>query len=142
MRLTCLKCGQQFELVIGVDVAAFGCVCGVAHHPPEVVDSGTQPNEDAALRSRRKAFRASGVAKNVGGFAIGIALLGVLFFPLGLLGAGIALYYLYYKNKNKKPSRDYTDTQAPEPKVDDFFKDVRDEQQQESQGGNEDERRY
>jgi hypothetical protein len=32
--------------------------------------------------------------KNVGGFALGISCLGVIFFPLGLLGAGIGIYVL------------------------------------------------
>jgi hypothetical protein len=34
------------------------------------------------------------VVKNVGGFALGISLLGILFFPIGLLGAGIGIYVL------------------------------------------------
>ncbi|MBI3180103.1 MAG: hypothetical protein HYZ27_10605, partial [Deltaproteobacteria bacterium] len=70
------------------------CVCGQDYSSPQVLDTGVQPSARAAERSRSRAFRAAGVVKNVGGFGFGIALLGILFFPLALVGAGIGIYTL------------------------------------------------
>lgn len=94
MRLTCLKCGHQFEVACGAGGQQVGCICGTQFELPEVLYTGTQPNERAAERSRHKAFRAAGLVRNVGGVALGLAVLGVLFFPLGLVGAGVGVYTL------------------------------------------------
>ena len=94
MRFTCLKCGHQFEPALGAGQARTVCVCGHEYTSPNVVDTGVRPNSQAADKLRGRAFRAAGVVKNFGGFALGIALLGVLFFPLALVGAGIGIYVL------------------------------------------------
>ena len=94
MRLTCLKCGHQFELATGPHSSRIPCVCGQDYSYPEVLNTGIQPSEAAAERSRSRAFRAAGLVKNIGGFAFGIAALGVLFFPLGLVGAVIGVYVI------------------------------------------------
>ena len=95
MRLTCLKCGHQFELPTDQPSEThLRCVCGQEHTQPLVLNTGTRPNEKAAERSRSRAFRAAGVAKNMGGFALIISLLGILCFPLGLIGACFGLYVL------------------------------------------------
>ncbi|MEK7703732.1 MAG: hypothetical protein AAB426_02140 [Myxococcota bacterium] len=94
MRLTCLKCGHQIELATGESPLRVSCVCGEDYTNPNVINTGTRPNERAAERSRSKAFRAAGLVKNLGGFAFGIALLGILFFPVALVGAGVGIYVL------------------------------------------------
>lgn len=94
MRLTCLKCGHQVELTAGDGSLRGSCVCGLDYTNPHVVNTGTCPNQRAAERSRYRAFRAAGLVKNVGGFALGMSLLGVLFFPLGLIGAAVGIYVL------------------------------------------------
>lgn len=94
MRLTCLKCGHQFDVAMGSGGEMVGCICGTQFKLPQVVDAGVQPSWRAAERSRQRAFRAAGLVRNVGGFAFGITLLGVLFFPLGLVGAAIGIYTL------------------------------------------------
>ncbi|OGQ80821.1 MAG: hypothetical protein A2289_21115 [Deltaproteobacteria bacterium RIFOXYA12_FULL_58_15] len=82
------------EVAMGPRGVRINCVCGQDYTYPEVVNTGIRPNERAAERSRSRAFRAAGIVKNVGGFALGISLLGILFFPIGLLGAGIGIYVL------------------------------------------------
>lgn len=94
MRLTCLKCGHQVELSGPAGLARVSCVCGQDYTYPEVVNTGTRPSERAAERSRSKAFRAAGLVKNFGGFALGISMLGILFFPVALVGAAIGIYVL------------------------------------------------
>lgn len=94
MRLTCLKCGHQVELASGDGSAHGACICGQDYVYPRVVDTGIRPNARAAERSRYRAFRAAGLVKNVGGFALGISLLGILCFPMGVLGAIIGVYTL------------------------------------------------
>ena len=94
MRLTCLKCGHQFEVATGPGGYSVGCICGTEFEAPGVLDTGVEPSVEAAERLRSKAFRAAGLVKNVGGFAFGIAALGLLFFPLGIIGAGIGVYCL------------------------------------------------
>ncbi len=94
MRLTCLKCGQQYELAPDNDKALDECVCGNTLEPVVEMHRGVEPNEGAAVRSRQKAFHAAGIARNVGAYALGISLLGVLFFPLGIVGAGVGIYCL------------------------------------------------
>ncbi len=94
MRLTCLKCGHQFELVAAPADLRLTCTCGSEYTYPHVVNTGIRPSERAAERSRSRAFRAAGLVKNVGGFALGLSALGVLFFPLGLAGAALGLYVL------------------------------------------------
>lgn len=94
MRLTCLKCGHQIELAVGDPSLRVSCVCGEDYTNPNVVNTGTRPNDRAAERSRSKAFRAAGLVKNFGGFALGISLLGILFFPIALVGAGVGIYVL------------------------------------------------
>jgi hypothetical protein len=82
------------EVAMGPRHVRINCVCGQDYTYPDVVNTGTEPSEKAAERSRSKAFRAAGVVKNVGGFALGISLLGILFFPIALLGAGVGIYVL------------------------------------------------
>ena len=94
MRLTCLKCGHQFEIAADPGGATYGCVCGTQFENPGVLNTGVQPSAKAAEHSRRKAFRAAGLVRNVGGFAFGLVVLGLLFFPLALVGAAGGLYCL------------------------------------------------
>ena len=94
MRLTCLKCGNQIELASVPAGVRVNCTCGLEHTYPEVHNTGIKPNERAAERSRSRAFRAAGLVKNVGGFALGLSTLSILFFPFGLLGACVGLYVL------------------------------------------------
>lgn len=70
------------------------CTCGTEITYPEVYNTGVRPNERAAERLRYRAFRAAGLVKNIGGFALGLALLGIIFFPLALVGAIIGIYVL------------------------------------------------
>jgi hypothetical protein len=94
MRLTCLKCGHQVEMAYGDGSVAGSCICGQDYVYPRVVDTGTRPNARAAERSRYRAFRAAGLVKNVGGFALGISLLGILCFPMAVVGAAVGIYVL------------------------------------------------
>jgi hypothetical protein len=94
MRQTCLKCGHQIEFATGDGTATGSCICGQDYVYPRVIDTGVRPNARAAERSRYRAFRAAGLVKNVGGFALGIALLGIVCFPMALVGAVIGLYVL------------------------------------------------
>jgi hypothetical protein len=45
MRLTCLKCGHQVELATGPQSVRSSCVCGQDYTNPEVINTGTRPNE-------------------------------------------------------------------------------------------------
>lgn len=94
MRLTCLKCGHQIELATAPEGIRLSCTCGQEHSYPEVHNTGIRPNARAAERSRSRAFRAAGLVKNIGGFALGLSLLGIIFFPFGLVGAALGLYVL------------------------------------------------
>jgi hypothetical protein len=94
VKLTCLKCGHQFEVATGPAGERYDCICGSVFNAPGVIDTGVLPDHEAAERSRAKAFRAAGLVRNVGGFALGISALGVLFFPLALVGAAIGVYCL------------------------------------------------
>lgn len=94
MRLTCLKCGQQYELDSDPDSGPGNCICGAPLEPMRNILFAVEPDRRAAKRSREKAFRAAGISRNVGAYALGISLLGLLFFPLGLVGAGIGVYCL------------------------------------------------
>lgn len=94
MRLTCLKCGHQVELAYGDATVSGSCICGQDYLYPRVLDTGTKPNAKAAERSRYRAFRAAGLVKNVGGFALGISLLGILCFPMAIVGAAAGIYVL------------------------------------------------
>ena len=94
MRLTCLRCGHQVELTTSEGAASGTCICGQDYVYPRVIDTGIRPNKRAAERSRYRAFRAAGLVKNVGGFALGIAFLGILCPPMALAGAVIGVYVL------------------------------------------------
>lgn len=94
MRQTCLKCGHQIEFATGDGTATGSCICGQDYVYPRVIDTGVRPNARAAERSRYRAFRAAGLVKNVGGFALGITLLGIVCFPMALVGAAIGIYVL------------------------------------------------
>jgi hypothetical protein len=94
MRQTCLKCGHQIELATTAGALNGSCICGEGYIYPNVVDTGVRPNAKAAERSRYRAFRAAGIVKNVGGFALSLALLGILCFPMALAGAVVGLYVL------------------------------------------------
>lgn len=94
MRLTCLKCGHQIELVSVPAGVRVSCPCGQEHTYPEVHNTGIRPSDRAAERSRLRAFRAAGLVKNFGGFALGLSVLGILCYPLGLIGAAVGLYVL------------------------------------------------
>lgn len=92
MRLTCLRCGHQVEVAPAAASVRVNCTCGVEYTYPEVHNTGIRPSERAAERSRSRAFRAAGLVKNVGGFALGLSALGILFFPLGIAGAALGVY--------------------------------------------------
>lgn len=94
MRQTCLKCGHQVELAVGECVAPQVCVCGRNFVSTCMITMGVQPNVRAAEELRARAFRAAGLVRNVGGFALAVALMGVLIFPLGLLGAALGFWVL------------------------------------------------
>jgi hypothetical protein len=94
MRQTCLKCGHQIEFATGDGTATGSCICGQDYVYPRVIDTGVRPNARAAERSRYRAFRAAGLVKNVGGFALGNAMLGIVCFPMALAGAAIGIYVL------------------------------------------------
>lgn len=94
MRLTCLKCGHQIELATNSGTLTGSCICGEGYEFPKVLDTGVRPNARAAERSRYRAFRAAGIVKNVGGFALGLALLGIVCFPMALAGAVVGVYVL------------------------------------------------
>jgi hypothetical protein len=82
------------EIATGATSVRISCVCGHDYTSPQVVNTGTRPSEEAAERSRSRAFRAAGLVKNFGGFALGISLLGILFFPIALIGAAVGIYTL------------------------------------------------
>lgn len=94
MRQTCLKCGHQVDLAVGETVAPQVCVCGRNFGSTCAIEMGVQPNVRAAEELRARAFRAAGLVRNVGGFALAVALMGVLVFPLGLLGAALGFWVL------------------------------------------------
>lgn len=94
MRQTCLKCGHQVDLAPGESVAPEVCVCGCNFGGPCVLEMGVFPNARAAEELRASAFRAAGLVRNVGGFALTISLMGILIFPLGLLGAALGIWAL------------------------------------------------
>lgn len=95
MRQTCLKCGHQVDLAVGESVAPQVCVCGRNFGSTCALEMGVQPNVRAAEELRARAFRTAGLVRNVGGFALAIALMGILVFPLGLLGSALGLWVLF-----------------------------------------------
>jgi hypothetical protein len=95
MRQTCLKCGHQVDLAVGETVAPQVCVCGRNFGQACSIDMGVQPSVRAAEALRARAFRAAGLVRNVGGFALAVALMGFVFFPLGLLGAALGVWVLF-----------------------------------------------
>jgi hypothetical protein len=93
VRITCLRCGHQLELPTvptGPKQECPGCALKYAY--PEIHNTGVSPSEWAAERLRRRAFRAAGLVKNTGGFALGLSALGILFFPLGIAGAALGVW--------------------------------------------------
>ena len=95
MRITCLTCGHQVPLAPADRGDLLGtCACGASYRYPLVLDTGVRPNARAAERARTRAFRSAGLVRNLGGFALGVAALGLLFFPLGLVGALLGIYGL------------------------------------------------
>ena len=102
MRLTCLNCGHQ--VVITPQQAEEEqynyCICGKEHVYPYFLDTGTRPHEWAAQRSRIRAFRAAGVVKNTGGTALLASVIGLVCFPLTLVGVGIGAYVLGFLPPN------------------------------------------
>ena len=70
------------------------CACGLQYDYPVVLDTGVRPNQRSAERARTRAFRAAGLVRNLGGFALGTAVLGIPCFPLGLVGALVGVYSL------------------------------------------------
>lgn len=94
MRQTCLKCGHQVDLAPGESVAPEVCVCGCNFGEACALEMGVYPSVRAAEELRASAFRAAGLVRNVGGFALSVALMGILVFPLGLLGAALGLWAL------------------------------------------------
>ncbi len=94
MRLTCLKCGYQIELAGFAAGARVTCSCGEDYTCPEVHDTGVRPSARAAEQSRSRAFRAAGLVRNFGGFALALACFGILFFPLAIAGVVLGAYVL------------------------------------------------
>ena len=50
MRLTCLKCGHQFQVsVVDAQLEGYGyCLCGTEHVFPDVITPGIFPSDRAA----------------------------------------------------------------------------------------------
>ena len=96
MRLTCLNCGHQVVITPqkAEEEQYSYCVCGKEHVYPDLVDTGTRPNEWAADRSRARAFRAAGVVKNTGATALWASFVGLLCFPFTLVGVAVGTYVL------------------------------------------------
>ena len=96
MRLTCLECGHQVDISPGEAKRKqlSNCVCGREHVFPDLLDTGTRPNNWAADRARTRAFRAAGVVKNRGATALWASVVGLVCFPLSLVGVGIGIYVL------------------------------------------------
>ena len=76
MRLTCLKCGHQFQVsVVDAQLEGYGyCLCGTEHVFPDVITPGIFPSDRAAEISRTRAFRAARVVKDIGGWAFKLTL--------------------------------------------------------------------
>ena len=56
MRLTCLKCGHQFQVsVVDAQLEGYGyCLCGTEHVFPDVITPGIFPSDRAAEISRTR----------------------------------------------------------------------------------------
>ncbi|MEO1172338.1 MAG: hypothetical protein AAFX94_09835 [Myxococcota bacterium] len=93
-RVTCLKCGSQYDVGYDTSTIPVNCECGPSITYPEVHYSGVQPSERAAERLRYRAFHSAGLVKNFGIIALTVSAVSVLFFPLALVGIGIGIYTL------------------------------------------------
>ncbi len=94
MRVTCLKCGSQYDVEYDTSSVAVNCECGPSISYPEVHDAGVVPSERAAERLRYRAFHSAGLVRNIGVVALTVSAISILFFPLAVVGIGIGLYTL------------------------------------------------
>lgn len=97
MRVTCLKCGSQFEVAHNTSSTEVNCECGPEFRYPEVQYAGVQPSQSAAERLRYRAFHSAGLVSNSGMTALYMSAISVLVFPIALLGIGVGLYTLVVK---------------------------------------------
>ena len=109
MRLTCLKCGHQFQVsVVDAQLEGYGyCLCGTEHVFPDVITPGIFPSDRAAEISRTRAFRAARVVKDIGGWALKLTLFGVVGVGLAPLGALLGLYVVLGLPKAIRPYSGY-----------------------------------
>lgn len=94
VRVTCLKCGSQYDVEYDTSSVAVNCECGPAISYPEVHYAGVVPSERAAERLRYRAFHSAGLVRNIGVVALTVSAVSILFFPLAIVGVGIGLYTL------------------------------------------------
>jgi len=109
MRLTCLKCGHQFQVsVVDAQLEGYGyCLCGTEHVFPDVITPGIFPSDRAAEISRTRAFRAARVVKDIGGWALKLTLFGIVGVGLAPLGALLGLYVVLGLPKAVRPYSGY-----------------------------------
>ena len=109
MRLTCLKCGHQFQVsVVDAQLEGYGyCLCGTEHVFPDVITPGIFPSDRAAEISRTRAFRAARVVKDIGGWAFKLTLFGIVGVGLAPIGALIGLYVVLGLPKAIRPYSGY-----------------------------------
>ncbi|MEO0814105.1 MAG: hypothetical protein AAFY60_14675, partial [Myxococcota bacterium] len=94
MRVTCLKCGSQYDVEYDTSAVAVNCECGPSISYPEVHYAGVVPSERAAEKLRYRAFHSAGLVRNVGVIALTFSVVSVLFFPLAIVGVAIGIYTL------------------------------------------------
>ena len=109
MRLTCLKCGHQFQVsVVDAQLEGYGyCLCGTEHVFPDVITPGIFPSDRAAEISRTRAFRAARVVKDIGGWAFKLTLFGIVGVGLAPVGALLGLYVVLGLPKAIRPYSGY-----------------------------------
>ena len=109
MRLTCLKCGHQFQVsVVDAQLEGYGyCLCGTEHVFPDVITPGIFPSDRAAEISRTRAFRAARVVKDIGGWSLKLTLFGIVGVGLAPLGALLGLYVVLGLPKAIRPYSGY-----------------------------------
>ena len=112
MRLTCLKCGHQFQVsVVDAQLEGYGyCLCGTEHVFPDVITPGIFPSDRAAEISRTRAFRAARVVKDIGGWALRLTLFGIVGVGLAPLGAILGLYVVLGMPRAVRPYSGYRST--------------------------------
>lgn len=97
MRVTCLKCGSQYDVAYDTSSTTVNCECGPSFTYPEVHYTGVQPSERAAERLRYRAFHSAGLVRDIGTIALTVSAVSIIFFPLAIVGIGVGLYTLLAK---------------------------------------------